>query len=44
MMVGRFVEVFRRRHLKVSGDKSKVMVLGGKEDLVCEVLVDWTRL
>ena len=29
----------RRKSLKVSGDKSKVMVLGGKEGSVCKVIV-----
>ena len=43
-MVGRFVEVCRRRGLKVNGGKSKVMLLGGEEDLKCEVWVDWVRL
>ena len=31
VMVGRFVEVYRRRGLKHNAGKSKVMVLGGKE-------------
>ena len=39
-MVGRFVEVCRRRYLKVNAGKSKVMVLGGEEGLECEVCVD----
>ena len=43
-MVGRFVEMFRRRGLKVNRDKSKVMVLGGEEGLECEVCVDGIRL
>ena len=43
-MVGRFVEVCRRRGLKVNGGKSKVMLLGGEEELECEVWVDWVRL
>ena len=29
-MVGRFIEVCRRRDLKVNAGKSKVMVLGGR--------------
>ena len=33
---GRFVEVCRRRSLKVNTVKSKVMVLGGEEGLECE--------
>ena len=32
-MVGRFVEVCRRRGLKVNAGKSKVMVLNGEEGL-----------
>ena len=32
-MVGRFVEVCRRRGLKVSAGKGKVMMLGGEEGL-----------
>ena len=39
-MVGRFVEVLRRRGLKLSAGKSKVMVLNGEEGLECEVYVD----
>ena len=39
-MVGRFVEVCRRRGLKVNAGKNKVMVLGGEEGLECEVYVD----
>ena len=31
VMVERFVDVCRRRGLKVNADKSKVMVLGGEE-------------
>ena len=30
---GSFVDIYRRSGLKVSGGKSKVMVLGGKEGL-----------
>ena len=33
-----------RRDLKVSADKSKLIVSGGYEGLVCEVLVDGTRV
>ena len=33
VMVGQFVEVCRRRGLKVNAGKSKVMVLNGKEGL-----------
>ena len=35
MMVGQFVEVCRRRGLKVNAGKSKVMVLNGEEGLEC---------
>ena len=35
-----FVEVCRRRGLKVSAGKSMVMVLGGEEGLECEVCID----
>ena len=35
-LVGRFVEVCRRRGLKVNVGRSKVMVLGGEEGLECE--------
>ena len=37
-----FVEVYRRRDLKVNADKSKVMPLSGKKKLECEVLVNGT--
>ena len=39
VMLGWFAEVYRRG-LKVNGDKSKVMVLNGKEVSECEVHVD----
>ena len=39
-MVGHFVEVCRRRGLKVNAGKSKDMVLGGKEGLECEICID----
>ena len=42
-MVGCFVDVCRRS-LKVNVGKSKVMVLGGEEELECEVCVDGMRL
>ena len=38
MMVGCFIEVCKRKSLKVNEDMSKVMVLGGEEGLVCEAL------
>ena len=43
-MVGRFVEMCRRRGLKVNASKSKVMVLNGEEGLECEVYVNGVRL
>ena len=43
-MVGRFVEVCRRRDLKVNAGKSKVVLLGQEEGLECEVCVDGVRL
>ena len=42
-MVGQFAEVCRRRGLKVTACKSKVMVLNGEEGLECEVHVDGIR-
>ena len=43
-VVGRFLEVCRRRDLKVNAGKSKVIVLGEEEGLECEVCVDRIRL
>ena len=40
VMLGWFVEVYRRRVLEVNGGKSKVMVLNREERLECEVYVD----
>ena len=40
MIVERFVEVCRRKGMKVNEGKSKVMVLHGKEGLECEVYLD----
>ena len=37
LKVMRFVEVCRRRGLKVNVDKSKMMVLNGEDGLECEV-------
>ena len=34
----------KRKGLKVSADKSKVVVLSGEEGLECQVLVDGLRL
>ena len=42
--VGCFVEVRRRRGLKIDAAKSKVIVLGGEKGLECEVCVDRIRL
>ena len=44
MMVGRFVEVFRRKGLKVNASKSKVMIMNGEEGLECAVHVDGVHL
>ena len=44
VMMGRFVELCRRRGLKVTADKSKVMALGGEEGLKCEIRVNRARL
>ena len=43
-IVGRFIDVCRRRGLIVNADKSKVMLLGGGERLECEVCVNRIRL
>ena len=43
MVVGRFIKD-RRRFLKVIGDKSKEMVLGGKERSICDAFEEGTRL
>ena len=43
-MVGRFVEVCRRRGLKVNAGKSEVMVMNGEKGLECEAHVDGVRL
>ena len=42
VMVSRFVEVCRRG-LKINAEKSKVIVLGGYEELGGEFCVDTTR-
>ena len=39
-MVGWFVQVCRRRKMKVNEGKIKVMVLNGEEELECEGHVD----
>ena len=43
-MMGRFADLCRRRGMKVSSGKSKVMVLNREEGLECEVHVDGKRL
>ena len=43
-MVERFVELCWRRVLKISIDKSKVMVLDGEEGFEYEIRVDEARL
>ena len=39
-VVESFVEVCRRRGLKVNAGKSRVVLLGGEEGLECEVCVN----
>ena len=39
-----FVEVCRKRGLKVNASKNKVMMLGGEEGLECEACVDGISL
>ena len=43
-MVGLFVEMCRRRELKVDAVKSKVMVLNVEEGLECEIHIDGIHL
>ena len=43
-MVGQFVEVCRRKGLKVNAGKSKAIVMNGEEGLKCEVHVDRVHL
>ena len=43
-MVKSFVEVCRRKGLKVNAGKSKVLVLDGEEGLECEVYIDRIHL
>ena len=43
-MVGRFLEVCRRRDLKVNADKEKIIVLAGYVVTGSEVFVDVTQL
>ena len=42
--MGCFIEVFRRRGLKVNAGKSKEMVLNGEEGLECRVSEDGVQL
>ena len=44
VLCGECVEVCRRRGLKVDADKRRGKVLDRKEGLVCEGLLDGTRL
>ena len=44
VMVGHFVEVFRRRDLKVNANKRKGMVIGGEERLEYAIRVDMAQL
>ena len=37
MMVGRFVEMCRRRGVKVNAGKCKVMIMNEEEGLECEL-------
>ena len=43
-MVRHFVEVCRRRGLKVNANESKVIVLNGEEEFECEPRVGGIRL
>ena len=43
-MMEHFVEVYKRRVLKVSAGKSKIIVLNGEKGLECEVCVDGMQL
>ena len=43
-MVEWFVEVCRRRRLKINVGNSKVMVMNGEEGLECEIFVDGVHL
>ena len=42
--MGRFIEVCRKRGLKVNPGKNKMMELGREEGLECEVCIDGMRL
>ena len=43
-VVGCFVEMCKRRGLKVNAGKSSLMVLGGEDGLECEICVNGMRL
>ena len=43
VMVGHFVEVCKRKCLKVNADKNKVMMLCGEEGSICKIFEDGTR-
>ena len=43
-IVGRVIEVCRRRGLKANADKSKVMFIDGEVGLECEAYVNGMRL
>ena len=38
--MGRYIEVYKRRGLKVNAGKSKIMLSGEEEGLECEVCVN----
>ena len=44
VMVGRFLEVCKRRDLKINASNSRVMLLNGEEGLEYEISVDGLRL
>ena len=43
-IVGHFVEVCKKRGIKVNASKNKVIVLNGEQGLECEVSVDEMQL
>ena len=44
MTLGHFVDVCRKKDLKVKSHKSKVMLIGGEAGLECEICVDGVRI
>ena len=44
MMIGQFVELCRRRGLKVNANRRKVIVRNGEEGLECEVHINLVHL